>query len=85
MPKLSTPLAALMYQRGVSITELARLVDVHRSTISRVASGQQKPSVETARRVAEVFEIDPGDLWGAKLQDRAYAPGSTNAPGYARP
>ncbi len=49
---------ALRASHGLSQDELAARVGTSHSQISRIESGQHRPSVETLRRIAEAFDAD---------------------------
>ena len=48
-------LALQLRMRRLSHEQLARRSGVHRSTITRLVSGQRRPTLETARRLASVL------------------------------
>ena len=49
-------LAGQMRARRLSQEALAQRSGLHRSTISRIASGQRRPTLDTARRLAEALD-----------------------------
>ncbi len=53
-----TWLAAEMRRRNVRAEQLARCSLVHRSTISRVLSGDRSPTLDTVARLSAAFHID---------------------------
>ena len=74
--------ALLMHRRGLSISELADLVGVHRNTISNILNDRllDDPKEETIRGVARELGVEPGALWptsaseasgGAELREKA--------------
>ena len=46
-----------------SANELARLVNVSRSSISMILRGHQQPSVETIGKLCRVLDCTPNDLF----------------------
>ena len=52
-------------QRDVTLTELAALTGISKSTLSRLESGQRKPSLELLLPLAEAFRIPLDALVGA--------------------
>lgn len=56
-------LSSLMQERGIGVRALARRVPVDPSLISRLASGQQRPSAQVARRLDEILSAS-GELSG---------------------
>lgn len=46
-----------MKKRGISQRDLARLVDVHETTVSRVLAGTRKPSPQLALRLAKEMGV----------------------------
>jgi transcriptional regulator with XRE-family HTH domain len=52
-------------QRGVTLTELAAATGISKSTLSRLESGQRKPSLELLLPIAHVHQVPLDDLVGA--------------------
>jgi transcriptional regulator with XRE-family HTH domain len=52
-------------QRGLTLTEAATLVKMSRSTLSRLETGQRKPSLELLLPLAELYRVPLDDLVGA--------------------
>lgn len=52
-------------QRDVTLTELAAATGISKSTLSRLESGQRKPSLELLLPIAEAFRIPLDELVGA--------------------
>lgn len=46
----------------VSNAEFGRAVGVHFTTASRYRNGERVPSTRAALKIAEVYDIDPGEL-----------------------
>jgi transcriptional regulator with XRE-family HTH domain len=72
----SSPLAAVLAevgprlrrvreQRGVTLVELAAATGISKSTLSRLESGQRKPSLELLLPIAEAHQVPLDDLVGA--------------------
>ena len=61
----------LRLQRGWSQEQLAEMTGLSVRTIQRIERGQ-KPSLETARAMAAVFEVDIStfDTWEAPMQEK---------------
>lgn len=51
--------------RGVTLTELAAMTGISKSTLSRLESGQRKPSLELLLPIAEAHQVPLDDLVGA--------------------
>src|SRR4051794_8692323 len=52
-------------QRGVTLTEVAALTGISKSTLSRLEHGQRKPSLELLLPLAQVYRVPLDDLVGA--------------------
>ena len=52
-------------QRDVTLTELAAKTGISKSTLSRLESGQRKPSLELLLPIAEAFRVPLDELVGA--------------------
>jgi transcriptional regulator with XRE-family HTH domain len=52
-------------QRGVTLTELAAATGISKSTLSRLESGQRKPSLELLLPIAQAHQIPLDELVGA--------------------
>ncbi|MBX3284053.1 MAG: cupin domain-containing protein [Actinobacteria bacterium] len=58
-------LRRLRHERGLSLAELAAATDISKSTLSRLESGQRKPSLELLLPIAAAHQVPLGDLVGA--------------------
>ena len=58
-------LRRLRTQRGVTLTALAATTGISKSTLSRLESGQRKPSLELLLPIAEAHGVPLDDLVGA--------------------
>ena len=58
-------LRRLRNQRGVTLTELAAATGISKSTLSRLESGQRKPSLELLLPIADAHRVPLDDLVGA--------------------
>jgi transcriptional regulator with XRE-family HTH domain len=58
-------LRKLRTQRGVTLTELAAATGISKSTLSRLESGQRKPSLELLLPIAQAHRIPLDELVGA--------------------
>lgn len=54
-------LALQLRMRRLSQEQLARRSGVHRSTITRLVSGERRPTLDTARRLAAALGIHDGE------------------------
>lgn len=52
-------------QRGVTLTEVANLTGVSKSTLSRLENGQRRPSLELLLPLAQTYRVPIDDLVGA--------------------
>ena len=52
-------------QRGVTLTEVARLTGISKSTLSRLENGQRRPSLELLLPLAQTYRVPIDDLVGA--------------------
>jgi transcriptional regulator with XRE-family HTH domain len=52
-------------RRGVTLTELAAETGISKSTLSRLETGQRKPSLELLLPIAEVHQVPLDELVGA--------------------
>lgn len=58
-------LRRLRDERGVTLTELSAMTGISKSTLSRLESGQRKPSLELLLPIAEAHQVPLDDLVGA--------------------
>ena len=58
-------LRRLRHERRLSLAELAAATDISKSTLSRLESGQRKPSLELLLPIAAAHQVPLGDLVGA--------------------
>lgn len=61
MQTIGERLQALLKERGVSQSELARLTDLTRQAISNICTGAE-PSLATVRKLAKALDVTEGDL-----------------------
>jgi transcriptional regulator with XRE-family HTH domain len=52
-------------QRGVTLTEVAHLTGISKSTLSRLENGQRRPSLELLLPLAQTYRVPIDDLVGA--------------------
>ncbi len=52
-------------QRGVTLTEVAHLTGISKSTLSRLENGQRRPSLELLLPLAQIYRVPIDDLVGA--------------------
>jgi len=60
---IDPPLERAMRERDVNVTELARLVQRSRTSVSLIRSGRQVPSVETATAIEKALAVEHGSLF----------------------
>jgi transcriptional regulator with XRE-family HTH domain len=58
-------LRSLRERRGVTLTALATTTGISKSTLSRLETGQRKPSLELLLPLAEAYQVPLDDLVGA--------------------
>src|SRR6187455_6653 len=58
-------LKRLRLRRGVTLTALAATTGISKSTLSRLESGQRKPSLELLLPIAEAHQVPLDELVGA--------------------
>lgn len=58
-----------MKQYDISDDDLAKLVNVNRTTVSRWRSGERSPKMEKLPEIAGIFKIDPRIFVGEELSD----------------
>ncbi|AQA10777.1 helix-turn-helix transcriptional regulator [Streptomyces samsunensis] len=58
-------LRALRRDRGITLAELAATTGVSESTLSRLESGQRRPSLELLLPLARIYDVPLDDLVGA--------------------
>jgi transcriptional regulator with XRE-family HTH domain len=70
-----------MRRRNVNVTELARLTERSRTSMSLIRSGRQVPSVETATAIERALDVDHGALFDFGDEPRrARKPGAAAEP-----
>src|SRR3954471_12669873 len=52
-------------QRGVTLTEVAHMTGISKSTLSRLQNGQRRPSLELLLPLAQAYRVPIDDLVGA--------------------
>ncbi|WP_151505743.1 helix-turn-helix domain-containing protein, partial [Staphylococcus aureus] len=62
MSSFSSNLERLMNKRDMSDSELAELVDVNRTTVTRWRKGIRSPKLDKLPEIANVFGVKPLDL-----------------------
>jgi transcriptional regulator with XRE-family HTH domain len=66
--------ARILFERGMTINELALLSESSRPTISRVLSGKEQVTLDRAGRIAKALHLDLAELVSTKskiLQETA--------------
>jgi transcriptional regulator with XRE-family HTH domain len=58
-------LRALRSRRGWTLTDVAALTSISKSTLSRLESGQRRPTLELLLQLAEAYRVPLDDLVGA--------------------
>ncbi len=72
MPRV-TPLKVAIAKRGVLQADLAEIIGVSESRISRLANGRAKPSAFEVKKIAAVLGVLPEEIQGSSIQ-RSSAP-----------
>ena len=57
MSKIGDRIAYLRKSKAISQTELAKLINASREAIGKYERNEALPSVETAKKIADVFEV----------------------------
>jgi transcriptional regulator with XRE-family HTH domain len=65
LDQVGVRLKRLRHQRGVTLTSLAADTGISKSTLSRLESGQRRPSLELLLPLAQAYRIPLDDLVGA--------------------
>jgi DNA-binding XRE family transcriptional regulator len=52
-----------MKRRDINVTELARMIQLSRTSMSRIRSGWQVPSVDTATAIERALAVEHGALF----------------------
>jgi transcriptional regulator with XRE-family HTH domain len=65
LAEVGSRLRRVRTERGVTLTELAAATGISKSTLSRLESGQRKPSLELLLPIAKAHRIPLDDLVGA--------------------
>ena len=67
-------------RRGVTLTELAAATGISKSTLSRLETGQRKPSLELLLPIAQAHQVPLDELVGApEVGDPRIRPSRGNA------
>src|SRR6185436_15245419 len=59
--------------KGVTLEELAKKTGITKSYLSKVERGISVPSIATALKLAEAFEVGVGELFGVNTQANDYS------------
>ncbi|GAA4977145.1 XRE family transcriptional regulator [Kineococcus glutinatus] len=65
LEQVAPRLRRLRDQRGTTLTELAAATGISRSTLSRLETGQRRPSLELLLPLSQVYRVPLDDLVGA--------------------
>ena len=65
LDQVGSRLRGVRAQRGLTLTEASRLAGLSKSTLSRLETGQRKPSLELLLPLAQVYRVPLDDLVGA--------------------
>ena len=63
-PAPHTALDRILFERGVTRTALARELGVSVASVSRWASGNRRPSLETIRQMAALLGVSEQEITG---------------------
>lgn len=64
MSDISKKIASLMHERGLTMTDLAKMTGISRSTISRYLSGKVEPKQNSIGLIADALHVNPVWLMG---------------------
>ena len=53
-----------MYQRNLSVTKTAKLLNISSSNLNKILSGQKEPSMKIARLIHKYLDIDAKIILG---------------------
>ncbi|GAA1953778.1 XRE family transcriptional regulator [Nocardioides panacihumi] len=65
LDRVGPRLRRIRAQRGVTLTEVAHLTGISKSTLSRLENGQRRPSLELLLPLAQTYRVPIDDLVGA--------------------
>jgi transcriptional regulator with XRE-family HTH domain len=65
LDRVGSRLRGVRAQRGLTLTEASRLAGLSKSTLSRLETGQRRPSLELLLPLAQVYRVPLDDLVGA--------------------
>jgi DNA-binding XRE family transcriptional regulator len=65
LDQVGVRLKRLRMQRGVTLTSLATATGISKSTLSRLESGQRRPSLELLLPLAQAYRVPLDELVGA--------------------
>jgi len=68
MDRLGKKLYVLRQRQNLTVRQLGEIFGIDYSHISRIESGQRKPSLELAIQIADFFEIDLNKLVRDELE-----------------
>ena len=64
----------LCKERGITLNTLAELIGVSQPSISGLATGKQKPSLDTLEKLCEALNVGVGELFAPKETDTIVCP-----------
>lgn len=67
-------LKALRSQKGMTQKELAEIINISPQAVSRWENNEVEPSLETLRRLAEIFDVSMDDLFGTEKKSKQETP-----------
>ncbi|MBX5476484.1 MAG: helix-turn-helix transcriptional regulator [Clostridia bacterium] len=76
MSRLGQRLRLLREHRNLSLYDVERLTGLHYSTVGKYERGVRRPSIETLRELARVYEVSLRELIPDEDSDAEPAPGS---------
>ena len=71
---LGSKIIAFRKQKGLSQGELAEMLNIHQSMVTRWEKDKVQPRPESLNRLAEILGISPDELFGAKSAMRLQDP-----------
>lgn len=66
---LGDTIKELMRQRGMRLTQIARLADVNPGQLSQIINGKAFPSIESLTRIAKALGVSPGRLLDGRIDE----------------
>ncbi len=68
MKKFGDKLRTLRKQRGLTLMQLADLLDVHYTHLGKIEIGRKRPSTDLVLRIADLFNVTTDQLMRDELE-----------------